>query len=154
MKHNKKVNPLTYFNNLKAAAIKKAGGEMSKYKKSLRKAENGTQMGPMTQEEAVKAAFSSRANDPMSYGNGPRLLSPAQAINKAKMEAVTNRNNPYGGMDPLNDMRKIGERERERLDLMNGDMMEPSRYQIDPATGRMTDMGRSKKGGSVKRKRK
>lgn len=41
MKHNKKVNPLTHFNNLKAAAIKKAGGEMSKYKKSLRKAQDG-----------------------------------------------------------------------------------------------------------------
>jgi len=33
MKKNNKVNPLTHFNNLKAAAIKKAGGEMSKYKK-------------------------------------------------------------------------------------------------------------------------
>jgi hypothetical protein len=154
MKHNKKVNPLTHFNNLKAAAIKKAGGEMSKYKKSLKRADNGIQMGPMTQEQAANAAYLSRANDPMSYGNGPRLLSPAQAINKAKMEAVTNRNNPYGGMDPLNDMRRISERERERLDLNNGNIMEPSRFQIDQSTGRMTDMGRSKKGGPVKRKRK
>ena len=30
MKHNKKVNPLTHFNNLKASAIKKAGGEMER----------------------------------------------------------------------------------------------------------------------------
>ena len=36
MKHNKKVNPLTHFNNLKAAAIKKAGGEMDNYNKSLK----------------------------------------------------------------------------------------------------------------------
>jgi hypothetical protein len=37
---------------------------------------------------------------------------------------------------------------------MNGDMIEPSRFQINPSTGRMTDTGRAKKGGSVKRKRK
>lgn len=151
-----KVNPLKVFNDNKEKAYKKAGGEMSKYKKALRKAQPGTEMGPMTQEQAANAAFASAANDPMSYGNGPRLLSRAQAINKAKMEAVTNRNNPYGGIDPLNNMRKLseGSAERERLKLMNGDMIEPSRFQINPSTGRMTDTGRAKKGGSVKRKRK
>lgn len=41
MKHNKKVNPLTHFNNLKASAIKKAGKEISTYKKSLKKAQDG-----------------------------------------------------------------------------------------------------------------
>ena len=41
MKHNKKVNPLTHFNNLKAAAVKKAGKDMSTYKKSLTKAQAG-----------------------------------------------------------------------------------------------------------------
>jgi hypothetical protein len=43
MKKINKVNPLTHFNNLKAAAIKKAGGEMSAYKKSLKKAQTGIQ---------------------------------------------------------------------------------------------------------------
>ena len=41
MKKNNKVNPLTHFNNLKAAAVKKAGKDMSAYKKSLRKAQDG-----------------------------------------------------------------------------------------------------------------
>lgn len=46
MKHNKKINPLTHFNNLKAAAVKKAGKEMSTYKKSLKKAQDGMVAGP------------------------------------------------------------------------------------------------------------
>jgi hypothetical protein len=37
MKENNKVNPLKYFNDNKATAVKKAGGEMSAYKKSLKK---------------------------------------------------------------------------------------------------------------------
>ena len=46
MKHNKKVNPLKHFNDLKAAAVKKASKDMSTYKKSLRKAQDGIVAGP------------------------------------------------------------------------------------------------------------
>ena len=114
MKHNKKINPLTYFNNLKADAIKKAGEEMNNYKKSLTKAQPGIQVGPMTEEQTVKAALSSGANDPMNYGLGPRLNPPTRA---EKMDALM----------------KEGSR-----NVMNS----------------ISKLGKQKKGGSVKRKRK
>ena len=41
MKKNNKVNPLTHFNNTKETTVKKAGGEMTNYKKSLVKAQAG-----------------------------------------------------------------------------------------------------------------
>jgi hypothetical protein len=72
-----KVNPLKVFNDNKQQAYKKAGGEMSKYKKSLKKAQPGIQVGPMTQEEAIKTAFASAENDPMNYGQGPRMTTPS-----------------------------------------------------------------------------
>ena len=37
MKHNKKVNPLKHFNDLKAAAVKKGNGQLANYKKSLKR---------------------------------------------------------------------------------------------------------------------
>jgi hypothetical protein len=42
MKKTDKKNPLKFFNDNKAMAYKKAGGEMAAYKKSLLKANNGT----------------------------------------------------------------------------------------------------------------
>lgn len=78
MSRDTKVNPLKVFNDNKEKAYKKAGGEMAMFKKSLKRADNGIQMGPMTQEEAIKTAFSSAANDPMNYGLGPRLNPPTR----------------------------------------------------------------------------
>jgi hypothetical protein len=37
MKENNKVNPLKYFNDNKAAAVKKVGGAMKDFKKSLKR---------------------------------------------------------------------------------------------------------------------
>ena len=47
MKKTTKPNPLKTFNNNKAIAYKKAGGEMKAFKKSLTKAQNGKAVGPM-----------------------------------------------------------------------------------------------------------
>jgi hypothetical protein len=91
MKKNNKVNPLTHFNNLKATAVKKAGKEMSAYKKSLKKAQYGIQVdnnipdeykdykrfsGPLTQNQAEKL-------DRILGPNTPMILSP-EDINKYK----------------------------------------------------------------------
>jgi hypothetical protein len=46
MKKTNKPNPLKFFNDNKAMAYKKAGGQMSQYKKALRKANNGEETGP------------------------------------------------------------------------------------------------------------
>jgi hypothetical protein len=56
MKKNNKINPLTYFNNLKADAVKKAGKDMSTYKKSLPKAQDGlpVKSGPLSEEDTKR----------------------------------------------------------------------------------------------------
>ena len=132
MKHNKKVNPLTHFNNLKAAAIKKAGGEMDNYKKSLTKAQPGIQVGPMTQEEAIKTAFSSAANDPMNYGLGPRLNPPTR---DEQMDLLMKE----GSRNVMNSISKVPQY---------------GHGQNNAAMATFAASGRHKKGGSVKRKRK
>ena len=92
MKHNKKVNPLTHFNNLKADAIKKASGEMDNYKKSLIKAQAGYMVkfkkneptiGPLTETQATVAKMKESMNDPMSDGRGPRITTPKEDISNS-----------------------------------------------------------------------
>ena len=132
MKHNKKVNPLTHFNNLKASAIKKAGGEMDMFKKSLKRADNGLHMGPMTEQEAFKAAFSSAANDSMNYGMGPRLNPPTR---DERMDALM-KEGARSSMDAISKVPQYG-------------------YgQNNAAMATMAAGRRHKKGGPVKRKRK
>ena len=59
MKKANKPNPLKVFNDNKAAAYKKAGGAMSAYKKSLKKAQQGvsfnnTYSGPLTKSDSER----------------------------------------------------------------------------------------------------
>jgi hypothetical protein len=65
MKKTNKVNPLTYFNNNKAAAVKKAGKEMSTYKKSLKKAQTGGGLygTPTLQERGIKNVYQGPLNE-------------------------------------------------------------------------------------------
>jgi hypothetical protein len=153
MKHNKKVNPLKHFNDLKAAAVKKAGKDMSTYKKSLKKAQTGIAAGPKTEKETMmESVFNNpNMNDPMAFNRGPRATSLRQDINQEMRDMTTNKRS-----NAMNQMLQNAEKS-ERMKALT-----PS-YQIDPATARMIDMGRSKnggainqykKGGSVKRKRR
>lgn len=57
MKKTNKPNPLKTFNDNKAMAYKKAGGEMSAFKKSLIKANDGRIVGPQTEQEAKMSAI-------------------------------------------------------------------------------------------------
>lgn len=54
MKKTNKPNPLKTFNDNKAMAYKKAGGEMAAFKKSLRKAEMGMDTGPRKKNEPIQ----------------------------------------------------------------------------------------------------
>ena len=60
MKKTNKPNPLKMFNDNKAMAYKKAGGEMSAYKKFLRKADNGIQVN--SQGDPVKSGPLSKSD--------------------------------------------------------------------------------------------
>ena len=72
MKKTNKPNPLKMFNDNKAMAYKKAGGEMAAYKKYLRKAENGIEVN--SQGDPIKAGpLAERASSEIDYYfRGPR----------------------------------------------------------------------------------
>ena len=59
MKKTNKVNPITFFRKANEA-------RQAVVKKSMKKAQDGMQVGPMTQEEAANAAFRSAENDPVN----------------------------------------------------------------------------------------
>lgn len=139
MKHNKKVNPLTHFNNLKAAAIKKAGVEMSKYKKSLPKKYNGgpgdnlsawgkLAQGPLERIDAKRV-------DRLYGPNTPMILSP-ETIND-KIDVKTTVENDIRENKRTFNQGKYQEIEEK---IKNGELPIDGVY--------------LKKGGSVKRKRK
>jgi hypothetical protein len=60
MKKTNKVNPLTFFNNSKASAIKKANSDMKTFKKSLTKANNGKQVTGEPEEPMYSGPFTKR----------------------------------------------------------------------------------------------
>jgi hypothetical protein len=133
MKKNNKVNPLTYFNNLKDAAVEKAGKDMSTYKKSLTKAQPGIQMGPMTEVQSTLANARSSGDDPMYGGRGPRLYSPRQERTTEANRILKDLGVPTPGYPlPTRAISPQGVYEEYRA----------------------VQKSKSKKGGSVKRKRK
>jgi hypothetical protein len=81
MKKTNKSNPLKTFNDNKAMAYKKAGGEMAAYKKSLIKANDGKIVGPQTEQQAKMSAMMNyqppipQANLPSPYADIPRAAS-------------------------------------------------------------------------------
>lgn len=150
MKHNKKVNPLTHFNNLKAAAIKKAGGEMSKYNKSLPKKNNGGPGDNPYKSYVGKPSF-------------PIVEGPLEEQDAKKL------NSKYPGTsapltytnDELNKMAKTYGSSSSRLPLaVESDLRKMEEQEIRANLLNSFNMGRyskwtpKKMGGSVKRKRK
>lgn len=126
MKHNKKVNPLTHFNNLKASAAKKAGKEMSTYKNLLKKAQYGISAGPLERIESKKL-------DRIFGPNTPMTSSPETINNlvdtRNTVETNVRENKPYFNKGRWNSVENA---------VKEGRVKE-------------TEL---KKGGSVKRKRK
>jgi hypothetical protein len=133
MKKNNKVNPLKYFNDNKAAAVKKAGKEMSAYKKSLKKAQYGIAAGPLERIESKKL-------DNLYGPNTPMVLSP-ETINKRL------------------DLRKLVEDNRREdkpnFNRGNWTMAEEALKAGNVDENEINELkGYQKKGGSVKRKKK
>jgi hypothetical protein len=173
MKHNKKVNPLTHFNNLKAAASKKAGKEISIYKKSLRKAQAGQEFKESVLAKEWASAPVAGAEPEWSYLEGQRMdkLGPRasgyqgspynmkRTIKDSKGNKTT-----YDNSSAINDprfstaMEKTNEfynKEKNAGTLFKkgfNTRMQQSR----PAPGTVNTLKNDtmKKGGSVKRKKK
>jgi hypothetical protein len=62
MKKTNTENPVTFFRKANEA-------RQAVVKKSIKKAQDGMQVGPMTQEDAADAAFRSAQNDPANNPN-------------------------------------------------------------------------------------
>jgi hypothetical protein len=126
MKKTNKVNPLTHFNNLKAAAIKKAGGAMKDYKKSLVKAQPGIQVNN---------------NIPDEYKDYKRFSGPLKQNQAEKLDRILGPNTPMiSSPEEINKYKNI--RDTQEVFMRNSN----APYE-DFNTG-------YKKGGSVKRKKK
>lgn len=142
MKKNKKVNPLTHFNNLKAETIKKGNQQLANYKKSLKKFQ-----GDVTGSQVASAARDAAMD----------------SANKINMS-----NNVYN--TGLANARKLMEEAYKKADLevakkvLNNSVVPTPGSQIPSSTKpsiqgaydeyKAFQMSKSKKGGSVKRKRK
>ena len=125
-----KVNPLKLFNDNKEKAIKKAGGEMSAYKKSLKKAQYGIAAGPLERIESKKL-------DNLYGPNTPMILSPETMNNRLDLRKLVEDNRRE---DKPNFNRGYWTMAEEALKAGDVNENEIKGYQ--------------KKGGSVKRKKK
>ena len=159
MKKNNKVNPLTHFNNLKAAAAKKAGKEMSTYKKSLKKAQGGgsgdntyksyvgepswpISQGPLEEQDVKKLNSKYPGTSaPMTYTN--------DELNKVAKTYGSSSSRPPLAVE--SDLRKMEEQEI-RANVM--DMFNSGRYEGYKKMLKNDALNKNKKGGSVKRKRR
>jgi hypothetical protein len=171
MKHNNKVNPLKYFNDNKAAAVKKAGGQMFDFKKSVKRYQEGSEVGPPS-GTAPKGPISD--NDLMmsmlERGMSPRdmkkvmkaktkvsvnpntVIDAAGKVVSSGINAVANRGNMGGGGGPDGPFKKGGSVKKMSkggsLKPVPGDKVGLSKL----PTPVRNKMGYQKKGGSIKRK--
>jgi hypothetical protein len=142
MKKNNKVNPLTYFNNNKAMAYKKAGGAMKDFQKSLKRYqgdEGGSETGPPT-PQGPPASTTSKGpisdNDLMmamlEKGISPRdmkkvmkaktkvsvnpntVIDAAGKVVSSGINAIANRGNMGGGGGPDGPFKKGGSVKRKK----------------------------------------
>lgn len=136
-----KVNPLKVFNDNKQQAYKKAGGEMSKYKKSLK-----TFQGDVTGSQVASAA-----------SNAANSINPVNNTNNVNLD---NANTPRPRLSDMSAFAVDPNQDMNRGDyglMRTGNRSaEAASINSSPGGGRMAQSiaGYQKKGGSVKRKRK
>lgn len=168
-----KVNPLKVFNDNKEKAYKKAGGEMSTYKKSLRKAQTGQEFkesvlakewanSPVAGAEPEWSYLEGLKNNtrgPVASGYRPSPYQLKRTITDSKGNKTT-----YDNSSAINDprfsagMEKTNEfynKEKNAGTLFTKGFSDRMK-QNKPAKGTINTLKNDsyKKGGSIKRKRK
>jgi hypothetical protein len=175
MSKDTKVNPLAFFNKNKEQAYKKAGGAMTAFKKSLKKAQDGIQMGPYVAPKEYwfddpnkRAAYDAKTresaarvrdnnNDPdaeREYGrlansyspNGPNLDLPNE---------INALNKKYPFAEGFSEVEFKGGNKNKGWDKVRAEKpaKDKSYKQMDPNSEYMGEPEWKKKGGSVKRKK-
>lgn len=153
MKNINKPHPLKVFNDNKAMAYKKAGGEMAKFRKSLpQKGDGGRWHAPMALPENPKtqSPMVGPMNNPMiGPTNAMRENQRVEQINPADALRKTEElNNINAKKANLNDLRKKYNNEAPIMSKPPG-----VREGLTPEQTRLLNFG-AKKGGAVKRKKK
>ena len=141
MKKNKKVNPLTHFNNLKAKTIKKGNQQLANYKKSLKKFQ-GDITGSQVVSDARNAAMDNKIN--MSNNVYNTGLANARKL-----------------MDEAYKKADLEERNKQAVKALNNSVVPTPGSNIPSSTKpsiqgaydeyKAFQMSKSKKGGSVKK---
>jgi hypothetical protein len=131
MKKTNKPNPLKVFNDNKAMAYKKAGGEMAAFKKSLKKAQDGGGSG-IGRMAADDAAYDSMMATPATKPT----LDPVVAAKLAEASAAAARRSAI----------------QDQIMKAPANVITPTRNTQLENYG--TSPYKNKKGGSVKRKKK
>ena len=134
MKKTNNSNPLKTFNDNKAMAYKKAGGEMAAYKKSLIKAQDGI---------AVDSAY--KASQMMEPNSRTNVDTVNQSIIDKIKSTSSAPNNPQ-----MYYLQKYGE---PKSPSMSKEMMDSMTNRPKSNTPMMDSMFQKKNGGSAKRKK-
>lgn len=155
MKKTNKPNPLTVFNNNKAMAYKKAGGEIAAFKKSLIKAQAGMSMGPITE---IQSNFNNAmGQQPIPYANRPKVpaFNMDNDVNQ-KLNNLSQRSNDSSmGMSNIN---RANTDERQSTSIPDTSNMKKKKVQ-DAYTEynknliNYNNIPKQKIGGAVKRKK-
>jgi hypothetical protein len=156
MKKTNNSNPLKTFNDNKAMAYKKAGGEMAAFKKSLIKANDGKIVGPQTEQQAMMSNLMNyqppvpRANLPSPYADIPRAAS-IQGLTK-NVNTVNSMRSSQGPQ--AMQARSAAIPNDERRQVINKAYMDAMTNRPKSDTPMMDSLYPKKKGGPVKRKKK
>jgi hypothetical protein len=153
MKKNKKVNPLKYFNDNKAAAVKKVGGAMKDFKKSLKRFQ-GDVTGSQVSSDVMNALMDSANKSNManeqnnSLANSRKLMEDSYNTQGVLREA-SERNRQLLENTPRNNQAAQAR--------MNATISSPARAaanpvsKVDPSSYEQYKQQFNKKGGSVKK---
>ena len=126
MKKTNKSNPLKTFNDNKAMAYKKAGGEMAAFKKSLTKAQTGIavnsqpMIGPKTEMQSIMSNVSN-FQPPIPRANTPSISEMSRNRNlsdQERMDIYKSRPEPKGTYDEYKP-KSISDAEKKYLEMKN-----------------------------------
>jgi hypothetical protein len=137
MSKDTKVNPLAFFNKNKTEAYKKAGGAITAYKKSLKKAQDGIETNSdLINKAGSKGGYKKSLQKDKPWEGPVDLITP-----KMKTQSISP-NDPY---------------ERYRADALNelypNFQIDPSSFSKPKALSEKMSKIKQKTGGSVKRKK-
>jgi hypothetical protein len=154
MSKDTKVNPLAFFNKNKEQANKKAGGAITAYKKSLKKAQAGIQTNGDPEDMMINKPGSTggykKSLPKYKPWEGPvELIDPAKQALRKKIYAIDSAD-PYGILNQTNSItpemaNKVYEGPRSVRKIQGKG--------IRQSADTLQKVEKQKKGGSVKRKK-